>query len=132
MPFAIVPEKFSTNGTVLSTRKRKTDSVVNQTARHLPSSAETHASFRGLSVQQERVNMHGRPQQPQREATRGMPGNKRLEKHQLDLSRLLHIQAETDSAVSCTRLSTDLLALGATPISVRIRMTAASKTTAKS
>ena len=67
--------------------------------------------------------MHGQPQQIQRGATRGMPGNKRLEKHQLDLLGLLHTQADADSAVSCSHLSADLLDLGATPISVRNRMT---------
>ena len=41
--------------------------------------------------------MHG---QPQRGATRRMPSNKRLEKHQLDLLRLLHIQGDADSAFS--------------------------------
>ena len=48
--------------------------------------------------------MHGRPQQPQRGATRGMPGNKRLKKHQLGLSWLLHIQAGADSAVDCPQI----------------------------
>ena len=61
--------------------------------------------------------MHGRPQQTQRGATRGMAGNKRLEKYQLDLPWLLHTQAGVDSAVCCSRLSTGRLALGATPIS---------------
>ena len=42
------------------------------------------------------------PQQPQRGATRGMLGNRRIQKHQVDLLRLLHIQTDADSAVSCS------------------------------